>query len=102
MTSYIKIATVQEKAMCVLWFFDAKSVIKTQCRYRIQYGKDPPTDNASRRWLKQFRETGCVLHRKGAGRPSTSQEGFDRIQEVWAAFVPRRVRMVKLFSNLQY
>jgi hypothetical protein len=28
--------------------------------------KDPPSDNAIRRWLKQFQETGSVLHRKGA------------------------------------
>jgi transposase len=74
MTSYLKMATVQEKAMCVLWFFEPKSVIKMQHSYRTQYGKDPPSDNAIRRWLKQFQETGSVLHRKGAGRPSTSQK----------------------------
>jgi hypothetical protein len=30
MTSYLQMATVQEKAMCVLWFSETKSVIKTQ------------------------------------------------------------------------
>jgi hypothetical protein len=25
----------------ILWFFETTSVIKTQRRYRIQYGKDP-------------------------------------------------------------
>jgi transposase len=72
MTSYVKMATVREKAICVLWFFETKSDIKTQRRYRTQYGKDPPSDNAIRRWLKQFQETGSVQHRKRAGRPSTS------------------------------
>jgi arsenate reductase-like glutaredoxin family protein len=67
MTSYLKMATVQQKAMCILWFFERKSVIKTQHHYR----KDPPSDNAIQCWLKQFQETGSVLHRKGAGRPST-------------------------------
>jgi hypothetical protein len=47
-----------------------------QRRYRTQYGKDPPLDNAIRRWLKQFRKTGSVL--------------------------PRKVRMLKLFNILQY
>jgi hypothetical protein len=70
-------ATVQEKVMCVLWFFETKPVIKTQRRYRTQYGKDSPSDNGIRRSLKQFQETGNVLHRKGAGRPSTSQEDVD-------------------------
>jgi hypothetical protein len=60
--------------MCPVWFFETKSVIKRQRRYRTQYGKYPPSDNIIRRWLKQFQETGSVLHRKGAGRPSTSQE----------------------------
>jgi hypothetical protein len=38
----------------VLWFFKTKPVIKTQRRYRTQYGRDPPSDNAIRCWLKQF------------------------------------------------
>ncbi|GBM24568.1 hypothetical protein AVEN_217141-1 [Araneus ventricosus] len=76
-------ATVQEKAMCVLWFFETKSVITTQRRFRTTYKKDPPSDNSIRRWLTQFQGTGSVLHRKGAGRPSTSQENVDRIQETF-------------------
>jgi hypothetical protein len=71
----------QEKTMCVLWFFKTKPVIKTQRCCRTQYGKAAPSDNAIRRRLKQFQGTGSVLHRKGAGRPSTSQEDVDRIQE---------------------
>ncbi|GBN11389.1 hypothetical protein AVEN_204324-1 [Araneus ventricosus] len=76
-------ATVQEKAMCVLWFFETKSVITTQRRFRTTYKKDPPSDNSIRRWLTQFQETGSVLHRQGAGRPSTSQENVDRTQETF-------------------
>jgi hypothetical protein len=64
-------APVQEKKMCVIWFLETNSVIKMQRRYRTQYGKDPPLDNAIRLWLKQFQETGSVLNRKGAGRQST-------------------------------
>jgi hypothetical protein len=54
-------ATVQEKAMFVLWFFEIKSVTKTQRRYRTQHGKDLHSDNEIRRWLKQFQETGRVV-----------------------------------------
>jgi hypothetical protein len=57
MTLYIKMATVQEKAICVLRFFKTTSVIKTQHRYRTQYGKD----NYIRRWLMQFQENGNVV-----------------------------------------
>jgi hypothetical protein len=101
MTSYLKMVTVQDEAMCLLWIFETKSVIKRQRRYRTQYGTDPPSDKAIRRWLKQFPETGCVLRRKGETRPSTSQEDFGRIQEVWTSFMPRKTH-VKLFSILQY
>jgi hypothetical protein len=52
-----------------------------QRRYQTKYGKDPFSDNAIRRWLKQFHETDNVLCRKEAGRPRTSQKVVDRIQE---------------------
>jgi hypothetical protein len=87
MTSYLKMANLQGKAMCLLWFFETKPVIKRPRRYRTQYGKDPPSDNATRRWLKQLQETGSVLHPKGEARPSTSQEVVDRIQEGWTTYV---------------
>jgi transposase len=70
--------------MCVLWFLETKSVIKMQRRYRTQYGKVPSSDNAVMRWLKQFQETGSVLHRQAAGRQRTSQEDVDRIQEAFS------------------
>jgi hypothetical protein len=54
-------ATVEEKAMCVLWFFETKSDMKTQRLYRTQYGKDPPSGNAIQRWLQQFQEADSVL-----------------------------------------
>jgi hypothetical protein len=53
--------TLQEKAMCVLWLFEKKSVIKMQLRYRTQYVKDPPPDKTIGRWVNQFQETGNVV-----------------------------------------
>jgi hypothetical protein len=35
--------------------------------------KDPHSDNAIRRWVKQCQEAGRVLHRNGARGQSTSQ-----------------------------
>jgi hypothetical protein len=45
MMSYLKMATVREKLTSVLWFFETKSIIKTQRRYGTQYRKDAPSDN---------------------------------------------------------
>jgi hypothetical protein len=53
----------RERSVRIL-VFRKKSVMKTQRRYRTQYGKAPPADNAIQRWLKQFQETGSVLHRE--------------------------------------
>jgi hypothetical protein len=100
-TSDFKVEPVQEKAVCILWFFETQSVIKMLPRYRTQYGRDPPADNAIRRWLQQFQETGSVLHRKGTGRPITWQEDVDRIQEDWTSYVPRKALMLNFLSILQ-
>jgi hypothetical protein len=62
MTSYLKMATVPEKHCAYFGFFETKSVIITQRRYRTQHGKYPLSENAIRRSLKQFQETGTVLH----------------------------------------
>jgi hypothetical protein len=53
-----------------------------QRRYRTQFRKDSFSDNAVRRWVKQFQASGIFLHRKGVGKPNTSQEDLDRIQEI--------------------
>jgi hypothetical protein len=79
--------------MCVFEFFETKSVIKKQRRYRTQYGEDPRSDNAVRRWLKQFQETGSVLHRTGAGRPSTLQKDVERIKEAFSRSPQKSTRL---------
>jgi hypothetical protein len=84
MMSYLKMVTIQEKAICVLWFFETRSLNKMHRGDRTQYRKDPPSGNAIRRWLKQFLGTGNVLHRNGAGRPSTAQEDVDRVHEAFS------------------
>jgi hypothetical protein len=58
-------ATVQEKDnVLTLFFSKTKSAFRMQRRYRTQYGEAGPSDNVIRLWLKQFQETGSVLHRK--------------------------------------
>ncbi|GBN87164.1 hypothetical protein AVEN_141640-1 [Araneus ventricosus] len=49
-------ATVQEKSMCVLWFFETKSVITTQRRFRTTYKEDPFTRHNLRELVAFFTE----------------------------------------------
>jgi hypothetical protein len=85
------------KAMCVLWFVETNAT-----SFQSSIWKTPPSFDAIRRFVQQFQETGGVLYRKGTGRLSTSQEDVDRIQKGWTSYVPRKVRMLKLFSILQH
>jgi hypothetical protein len=39
-----EMATVQERALCVKWLFETKSVTQTQRNYRTQFNKQPPSD----------------------------------------------------------
>jgi hypothetical protein len=68
MASYLEMETVQDKAMCVLQFFETKSVANMHLRYRTQYGIGPRSDNVIQRWLKQFQEIDNVLYPEGEER----------------------------------
>jgi hypothetical protein len=80
------------------------SVFRNEVRYQNAkpLRNSIPSDNATRRWFRQFQEAGSVLRPKGVGRPSTSQEDVDEIQETWTSYVPRRARILKLFSIMQH
>jgi hypothetical protein len=73
----LKMVTVQEKSMCVLWFPEKSPLSECSVVTELNYRKDPPSDNAIRRPLKQFQETGSVLRRKESESQSTSQDVVD-------------------------
>jgi hypothetical protein len=64
----------QQKAMSVLWYWETRSVIQMQRRYRREYGEQAPGRQSIKRWLEHFQETVSVLHKKGAGRPSVDAD----------------------------
>ena len=70
----MKTSTPQEKAPCVPWFIETKSVIQAQRNFTRKYGRKPPARSTIRAWHEKCMETGSVLHRKGAGRPQISKE----------------------------
>jgi hypothetical protein len=72
--------TVQERALCLGWLFETKSVTQTQQNYRTQFNKQHPSDYAIRDWLRRFLETGSVHDRKRSGRPGVSDECVETIR----------------------
>ena len=57
-----KMATPQDKTLCVSWFIETKSDVQTQRKYRTKYRRDPPSRPSIYRWHKKFIETGSVLN----------------------------------------
>jgi hypothetical protein len=49
-----EMATVQERALCVGWHFETKSVTQTRRNDRTQFNKQPPRDYAIRDWQRRF------------------------------------------------
>jgi hypothetical protein len=79
-----EMATVQERALCVGWLFEAKSFTQTQRNDRTQFNKQPPSDYAIRDWQRRFLETGSVHDRKRSGITGVSDECVETIH---ASFV---------------
>uniref|UniRef100_A0A2S2QAX7 DUF4817 domain-containing protein n=1 Tax=Sipha flava TaxID=143950 RepID=A0A2S2QAX7_9HEMI len=73
--------TEQQKAFCVLRFEKCESVITVQRDFRRKFNIEPPTTQSIRRWHKTFQETGCLCKGKSSGRPRTSDENVEQIQE---------------------
>ena len=67
-------ANGSEKAFCVLVFHECRSVTIVQRQFRTKFGKEPPSDNSTRRLYAQFQETGCVCKKTITA---------DMLQTVW-------------------
>jgi hypothetical protein len=59
-----KMASLQEKALCVLRSEVSRTVITVQREFRPRLRKDAPCTNDMTRWYPQFVETGCLCKGK--------------------------------------
>ena len=85
-------STPQEKAQCVSWFIETKSVIQAQRNFTRKYGRKPPARFTIRAWHEKFMETGSVLQRKGAGRPQISEEEIESARVAYARSPRKSIR----------
>lgn len=89
-------ASPSERAFCVMWFFESKSVTQVQRNFRTKYGKHPPSRNSIIAWKNKFLETGSVLDRHRSGRRSTSESDVDRIHQSFARSPRKSVRTASM------
>ena len=68
------VATVVEKAFCVLELAKTNSVTLVQGHFRRRYDKPPLTRQSIYDWSKKFEETVYLCKGKSSGRPPVSEE----------------------------
>ena len=88
--------TIQQKAQCVVWYHKLKSPTAVQCKFKNEFGQDPPHTNTIKRWFKYFMETGSILDRKRSGRPSIDKETLDAVR---VAFHRSPSKSIRVASN---
>jgi hypothetical protein len=71
-------ATLEQKAFCVLQVAKHESVASVQRAFRRQFQSDPPSSNFIMSFYQQFQTTGCHCKGKSSGRPRVSEESVER------------------------
>ena len=78
-----KMASQQEKALCVLRFEMSRSVIIVQREFRTRFRKDAPHKSNINRWYREFVETAFLCKGKRSSRPRVSDNSNERVSEVF-------------------
>ena len=76
-------ATPQQKVFCVLEFAKTDAIVTVQRAFRTEFGIDLPHRESIRRWVTQFKETGCLCKGKSPGRPRVSEEQVEKIHDAF-------------------
>jgi hypothetical protein len=77
----VTMSTPLEEVQCVLWLAELQSLTAVQRRFRMQYGRQPPTRKSIRFW---DRTTSRLLRIKFRGKIRTSDENVKRISEAFS------------------
>ena len=72
-------ASLVEKAQCVLWYHETNSPITVQRNFRREYGRSPPDVKSIKSWYKKFKETGSVDDLQRTSRPRTCEETVNTV-----------------------
>ena len=95
-------ASLQEKAECVTWFIETKSVTTTRRNYQRKYGKVPPSRPSIYRWHKRFVENGTVADGNRSGRPKTQEGTINRIRLEFESSPRTSTNLVMDFGSSVY
>ncbi|GFT23366.1 hypothetical protein NPIL_160001 [Nephila pilipes] len=82
----LQMATIQEKAICVLWFHESKSIESVQKHFCLEYLKclcHTQSMDSIKHWYQQLIDTGSEENRIAPGRSSILTEYVDGMRETF-------------------
>jgi hypothetical protein len=79
-TTVSMMASVQQKAQCVIWLAQSKSTATVQHNFHHTHGRDPPVSKAIWFWFNQFRGSGTIKKCPPPGKLWISEEHMKHIR----------------------
>ena len=76
-------ASMKEKAQCVLWYYITNSSVTVQQKFRNEYRRPPPDVKGIKVWYSKFVETVSVGDLNRCGRPCVSDGSVDTVCEAF-------------------
>lgn len=94
------VTSPQEKDFCVLEYAKTSSVVVVQRNFQTKFSKEPPHRHNIVRWVKQFKETGCLCKGKSSGRPPVKNEVVENIREMFVQSPSKSTRRASAELNV--
>jgi hypothetical protein len=95
-----KMASPQERAQCVIWFVETKSLFTVQRNYGRVFEKDPPDKKTIKAWYDKFLATGSVPRQSGSSKKLTSDETVEHVMEAFQRSPTKSIRTASLELNI--
>ncbi|GBM47326.1 hypothetical protein AVEN_7772-1 [Araneus ventricosus] len=87
-----EMASIEQKAQCVLWFQETKSPTNVQRAFRRCYGHNPPDIKSIKRWYEKFKETGSLTDLLRSGRPTVSEATLEFVRQSFQQSLTKSTR----------
>jgi hypothetical protein len=79
-----------------MWLAELQSLTAVQRCFRMQYGRQSPTQKSIRFWDNKLRATGSLLHVESPGKTWTPEENVNCIREAFQRSPHKSIRTASL------
>lgn len=92
--------TDQEKARCLMWFAETKSLTQVCRNFRREYNRQPPSRSNILQWVNKFTNSGSVKKGKSTGRPRVLQERVAQVEVSFEVSPSQSIRVASRELNI--